>query len=62
MRFTEEEAGVQKQAIPFVPARYTRNFDIISEPAQASKMLGVCVIIGSETKKAVKTINFQKTK
>ena len=31
MRFTEEEADVRKQAFPFVPARYIRTFDVISE-------------------------------
>ena len=31
LRFTEEEAGVRKQALLFVPARYIRTFDVISE-------------------------------
>ena len=31
MRFTKEEAEVRKQAFPFVPARYIRTFDVISE-------------------------------
>ena len=30
-RFTKEEPEVQKQALPFVPARYIRTFDVISE-------------------------------
>ena len=29
--FTKEEAEVRKQALPFVPARYIRTFDVISE-------------------------------
>ena len=31
MRFTKEKAGIRKQAIPFVPARYIRTLDVISE-------------------------------
>ena len=31
LRFTKEEAEVRKQAFPFVPARYIRTFDVISE-------------------------------
>ena len=31
LRFTNEEAEVRKQAFPFVPARYIRTFDAISE-------------------------------
>ena len=31
LRFTKEEADVPKQAFPFVPARYIRTFDVISE-------------------------------
>ena len=31
LRFTKEEAGVRKQALPFVLARYIRMFDVISE-------------------------------
>ena len=30
MRFTMEEADVRKQALPFVPARSIRTFDVIS--------------------------------
>ena len=37
LRFTKEEAEVQKQALPFVPARYIRTFDVISE--------GICVLL-----------------
>ena len=31
LRFTKEEAEIRKQALPFVPARYIRTFDGISE-------------------------------
>ena len=31
LRFTKEKAKIQKQAFPFVPARYFRTFDVISE-------------------------------
>ena len=31
LRFTKEETEVRKQALPFVPARYIRTFDVISE-------------------------------
>ena len=31
LRFTKEEAEVRKQALPFVPARYIRTFDVIFE-------------------------------
>ena len=31
LRFTKEEAEVRKRAFPFVPARYIRTFDVISE-------------------------------
>ena len=31
LRFTKEEAEVRKQALSFVPARYIRSFDVISE-------------------------------
>ena len=31
LRFTKEEADVQKQAFPFVPARYIRTFDVTAE-------------------------------
>ena len=31
LRFTKEETEVRKQAFPFVPARYIRTFDVISE-------------------------------
>ena len=31
LRFTKEEAGVRKQALPLVPARYIRIFDVISK-------------------------------
>ena len=31
LRFTKEEAEIRKQAFPFVPARYIRTFDVISE-------------------------------
>ena len=31
LRFTKEQAGVRKHAFPFVPARYIRTFDVISE-------------------------------
>ena len=30
-RFTKEEAEVRKQALPFVPARYIRTFEVIFE-------------------------------
>ena len=38
MRFTEEKAEVQKQALPFVPARYIPTFEVISEVT--------CVLLG----------------
>ena len=31
LRVTKQEAEVRKQALPFVPARYIRTFDVISE-------------------------------
>ena len=48
LRFTEEEAEVWKQALPFVPARYIRTSDAFSEhwrhPLGVSKLVSFSYI------------------
>ena len=61
LRFTNEEAEFRKQAFPFVPARYIRTFDVLSEfnsfSTEEAEVRKNCAIY--ELRFTKKVVNFQ---